>query len=91
MTQYRRGADFERKTKKEWEANGWFVVRSAGSKGPVDLVAIQRGVGESDVVLIQCKISGRISPGKFIELSNLAKALYATAFIATKERPYPYA
>ena len=42
MSQYRKGANFERKVKKLLEAKGMFVVRSAGSKGPCDLVAFQK-------------------------------------------------
>ena len=38
---YRRGADFERKVRDRLYADGAkLVVRSAGSKGPVDLVAL---------------------------------------------------
>lgn len=38
-TNYRRGYDLERRLRKRLEAKGWFVIRSAGSKTPVDLVA----------------------------------------------------
>lgn len=53
MTNYSRGATFERKIKKEYEGDGWYVIRSAGSRGPVDLVAIHWQLG---VELIQCKL-----------------------------------
>ena len=52
MTQYRRGANYERKIKKEYEEDGYLVLRSAGSKGPFDLVAIK----EDSTILIQCKL-----------------------------------
>ena len=55
MTNYSNGANFERKIKKQYEDDGWFVVRSAGSKGPVDLVAIHVVDYEIQVDLIQCK------------------------------------
>ena len=42
MTSYSKGASFERKIKKILEAKGMFVVRSAGSKGPVDLIAFNK-------------------------------------------------
>ena len=52
-SQYRRGADFERKLKKREEENGAiFVLRSAGSKGPIDVVAIHPW----GVKLIQAKL-----------------------------------
>lgn len=39
-SQYRRGADFERKVKAALEAQGAvYVVRAAGSHGPADLIA----------------------------------------------------
>lgn len=40
MTNYSRGADFERALKREYEADGFFVVRSAGSRGAIDLMGI---------------------------------------------------
>src|SRR5436309_12747800 len=53
----RRGADFERRVKRRLERDGWFVVRSAGSRGPLDLVALRRdGHGGCEVRLIQCKV-----------------------------------
>jgi len=37
--QYRRGARVERLLKKKLEADGFYVVRSAGSKGVIDILA----------------------------------------------------
>lgn len=51
MTLYSRGAYAERKAKKELEKAGFLVIRAAGSKGPVDLVAISTG----EVLAIQVK------------------------------------
>ena len=56
MSAARRGTDFERRVRRRLESEGWFVVRSAGSRGPVDLVAVRRnGHGGCEVRLIQCK------------------------------------
>jgi Holliday junction resolvase len=52
MSHYRKGSDFERLVKHWLEGEGYFVVRSAGSHGPVDLVAIK---GSSPTLLVQCK------------------------------------
>lgn len=52
MTNYTRGAAYEYEVKRELEQQGCFVVRSAGSHGPVDLVAL---TPDGKVVLIQCK------------------------------------
>jgi Holliday junction resolvase len=42
MTQSR-GTTRERQARKRLEADGWVVVRAAGSLGPVDLVAMRCG------------------------------------------------
>jgi len=47
---YRRGYYAERKAAEELKKEGYFVVRAAGSRGPVDLVALGK-----DVRLIQVK------------------------------------
>jgi Holliday junction resolvase len=52
LTNYSRGAAFERKIKKQYEAEGYYVIRSAGSKGPLDLVALKH----DSFVFIQCKL-----------------------------------
>lgn len=41
MSNYRKGAKYERRAKQELEADGWIVTRSAGSKGVADLVAVK--------------------------------------------------
>jgi Holliday junction resolvase len=42
MTNYRRGRDAEYDLKRIFEQNGWRVVRAAGSRGPIDLVAFNK-------------------------------------------------
>jgi Holliday junction resolvase len=79
-SQYRRGADFERKLKLYLEGLGYFVIRSAGSKGPVDLVAF----GE-DIYFIQCKLTGNISQAKLDELTELAEIHGARPALATPD------
>ncbi len=48
---YLAGRRFEWKVRKVLEAQGWTVMRTAGSKGPVDLIAVQPG----RVQFVQCK------------------------------------
>lgn len=55
---YRKGADFERRVRKIIENEGGFVVRSAGSKGVFDLIAIYP---DGTIFGIQCKRSGSLS------------------------------
>lgn len=51
---YTAGRAFEYKTKAHWEGLGYTVIRSAGSHGPFDLVAIPIK-SHLKVVGIQCK------------------------------------
>ena len=57
-TNYARGAAAERRAKLELEGVGYLVVRAAGSKGPVDLIALRAG----QILLLQIKTgAARIS------------------------------
>ena len=71
MTNYARGATFERTVKADLEAKGYIVFRSAGSHGPYDLVAL----GPSEM-LIQCKLNGKMSPKERAELCDAAHRAY---------------
>ena len=53
MTNYATGRRFEWKRRDHWESLGYVVVRSAGSKSPIDLVAFSPTGG---VLAIQCKV-----------------------------------
>lgn len=53
MNRYLKGRRYEYKIKKELEKEGWLVIRSAGSHGPVDLVAIHPIL--KVIKFIQCK------------------------------------
>lgn len=69
-SQYQRGATAERRVKKYFEERGYFVVRSAGSHSPVDLVAVLDG----KVTFVQVK-SGqakmtKAEEEKFIDLGR---------------------
>ncbi len=70
---YLAGANFERKVKKQLEAEGCLVIRSAGSKGVADLVAIKEGRN----VLVQCK-TDKISAKEAGELVKIG-AVYGVA------------
>lgn len=95
MTQYQRGANFERLVKKKWEENGYYVIRSAGSHGIADLVAI-KGFTETDywtadpvivpaIVLIQCKLTGKMSKEDETKLKDLATELGVKSVMAYKD------
>jgi Holliday junction resolvase len=55
-TPYRRGSDFERRAKAKLEDQGHTVFRTAGSRSPVDLIAMFRALeGNTVVIFVQCK------------------------------------
>lgn len=60
---YRRSADREREVKKKLESQGWYVIRSSGSHGAADLIAVRpvkcSGGEHYEVRFIQIKVSER--------------------------------
>lgn len=90
---YARGAAYERAVRKVYEARGFYVVRSAGSKGIVDLVALpgrSAPASETRVVLIQVKAGRRgATPGEVAALRMLARSLRVDADYEVVERPRP--
>jgi len=69
VSRYKRGADFERRVKLKLEAAGWLCIRSAGSKGKIDLVAFDAGVP----AFIQCK-RARLAKAEWDAFVALARA-----------------
>ena len=83
MTNYARGANFERQIKAHLEAKGYFVLRSAGSHGTVDLVAFGP---KWPVWFIQAKIHGTMSPAERRELYRYANECGAWAVRASRPK-----
>ena len=79
-TGYRLGVALEYRAKQLLEADGYFVVRAAASKGVVDLAAMQPG----QLLLVQCKRSGALPPAEWNELYDLAARLGAVPVMAVK-------
>jgi Holliday junction resolvase len=52
VSNYAKGRGFEQRARSRLEQRGYFVVRSAGSKTPVDLVAIK---SNERPLFVQCK------------------------------------
>lgn len=74
MGRYSKGARFEREVIKFLTNQGMYCIRSAGSKGIVDIIAMKRYCGETFVYLIQCKY-GKASMSKkdqkkLVDLAN---------------------
>jgi Holliday junction resolvase len=87
MTQYSRGYAFELKVWKDLQKGGRFIVRSGGSRGPVDLVAVAPG---PIVLLVQCKRDGRLSIEDRRDLYNLAMAFNCTPILAYSDKGVQY-
>lgn len=73
MTNYRVGARLERLAKVQLERAGYFVMRSAGSHGALDLIA----VCEDGILLIQVKGRGACRPADLEKLRTVPKPLGA--------------
>ena len=63
------GTDFERKVKRHLEKLGYCAVRSAGSSGPADVVALKFGCMP---LFVQCKKNGRLDAGEWNELLDFS-------------------
>ncbi len=73
QTQYQLGRSFEYRTRDLLIKNGYYVVRSAQSKGLIDLVALKMG----KVLIVQCKRGGLLDKGEWDELFSLARRIGA--------------
>lgn len=80
MSNYSNGAAHERRTKLKLEADGYYVIKSAGSKGAADLVALKPG----QILLVQGKLSGHLPPAEWNDLWELAGRLGALAIVVIR-------
>ena len=78
---YIRGMFFELRVLKYYKRQGFFAVRSSGSFGPADVVAIKKG----DIRLIQCKLNGRIPSNEVKALKAACKRAGAEGYLAHRE------
>jgi Holliday junction resolvase-like predicted endonuclease len=82
MSNYSDGARFERATRHHLEENGYQVIRSAGSKGKVDLVAFKTG----EILFVQNKLNGLCAPAERTELRRLAGMVGALPIVAYRHK-----
>jgi len=80
VTRYTDGRRFEYAVRNDLTVNGYEVIRSAGSKTKVDLVAFKQG----QCVFVQCKRDGKIRPAERTELLRLAALIDAVPVVAWK-------
>ena len=79
MHPYKKGRQFEYVVKKKFEKRGYYVVRSAGSHGVFDLIAIKKG----EVLGIQCKL-GNVSKDEIKKMKEIGEKYGIIPVIATK-------
>ena len=82
MTHYDAGRRFEYRVRDHLIAEGYDVIRSAGSKTKVDLVAFKPG----QVLLVQCKVDGQIRPIERRELLRIASHLPAAVPVVAQRQ-----
>lgn len=70
MSTATRGRQYEHRVRDDLAANGYYVIRAAGSKGVMDLVALKA----DGTLLVQVKggIAGRLDPAPWNALYDLA-------------------
>jgi len=75
---YESGRRFEYRVKEYLEKKGYYVMRSAGSKSPVDLIAVPtiHACSITCTMLIQCKHGGKISKQERKELKLFAHSFF---------------
>ncbi|WP_370665372.1 restriction endonuclease [Streptomyces sp. IBSBF 2507] len=84
---YARGRDLEHRVRTHLREEGYEVLRTAGSKSKVDLVAIKTG----QILFVQCKRSGALPPAEWNALWDLAQMVGAVPVLAeqlTRGRKY---
>jgi Holliday junction resolvase len=83
---YRLGRSFEYRVRDFYKKQGYFVIRSPQSRGPMDLVAIKKGV----VLFIQCKINGYMQSKEKNALIVLATSCGAKPLLAWRRMEHHY-
>jgi Holliday junction resolvase len=88
MTNYSRGANFERAIVKDLEAKGYWCMRSAGSHGPVDVIAIATSLlgRPQRRLMVQAKIDGKISKHDRSTLFELASRHHCEPIVADRPK-----
>ncbi len=73
MSGYSDGRRLEYAARDALAADGYTVLRSAGSKSPVDLVAFKL----DEILFVQCKASSHLGPAERDTLRALASLIHA--------------
>ena len=80
MKAKQKGARIERAIKADLERQGYFVIKSGGSLGCVDLIAIRNKVGETIIRSIQIKANHLPPPAERAVLHEYSKRFSSSNF-----------
>ena len=83
MSNYARGAAFERRVQSLMEQLGYCTIRSSGSHSPADIWCAKR---DKPLLLIQCKISGYVGVHEWNEFYDFCNQAGARPIVAEKVR-----
>lgn len=88
MSNYSRGRDAEWKVRDHLRGEGYIVLRTAGSKGAIDLLAVKPG----QVLCVQVKAKAPLPPAQWNNLFTLARHMNAVPVLADvlPHRPIRY-
>jgi len=78
------GAAFELRVKARLEKAGFFVIKSGGSRGVADLVALRHG---SPPLMVQAKRGGYVGVDEWNRLLKAAEAAGALPLVAEQLQP----
>jgi len=79
-TRYQQGYAFENRVKADIQRHGYYAVRSGGSKGIVDILAVREH--SPRILMVQCKRKGAISREEWNELLRSAELYGGHALMA---------
>ena len=83
---YRSGVEFERRIRLDLETNGYRIIRAAGSKGKIDLLAGKPG----QRLAVQCKRTGLLGTAEWNQLIEWAAVFDAIPILAVGGRGVRY-
>ena len=83
---YRSGVEFERRIRLDLETNGYRIIRAAGSKGKIDLLAGKPG----QRLAVQCKRTGHLGTAEWNQLIEWAVVFDAIPILAVGGRGVRY-
>jgi len=82
MGRKRKGIEFERRVLKTLREQGYYAVRSAGSFGTFDIIAVK----QSEVLGVQCKMDGYLPPEEREEMVSVGEDYGIKPYLAYRRK-----